>query len=69
MVRQGYNRRDFLVAIGAAFFLLGSLSLPSAFAGDSKQIVLFIGIDDRNDWIGCLAGNPDVRTPNTTAEE
>jgi arylsulfatase A-like enzyme len=26
--------------------------------------VLFIAIDDLNDWIGCLGGHPDVRTPN-----
>ncbi len=26
--------------------------------------VLFIGIDDLNDWIGCMGGNPDVKTPN-----
>jgi arylsulfatase A-like enzyme len=26
--------------------------------------VLFIGIDDLNDWIGCLGGHPGARTPN-----
>ena len=26
--------------------------------------VLFIAIDDLNDWIGCFGGNPQVRTPN-----
>ena len=26
--------------------------------------VLFIAIDDLNDWIGCLGGHPQVRTPN-----
>jgi arylsulfatase A-like enzyme len=26
--------------------------------------VLFIGIDDQNDWIGCLGGNPQAITPN-----
>ena len=64
MVRQGYNRRDFLVAMGAAFLLLGSVFRSHAFAVDSPQNVLFIGIDDLNDWIGCLGGNPDVKTPN-----
>jgi arylsulfatase A-like enzyme len=26
--------------------------------------VLFISIDDLNDWVGCLKGHPQVRTPN-----
>jgi len=26
--------------------------------------VLFIAVDDLNDWIGCLGGHPDAKTPN-----
>jgi arylsulfatase A-like enzyme len=26
--------------------------------------VLFFAVDDLNDWIGCLGGNPDCRSPN-----
>jgi arylsulfatase A-like enzyme len=26
--------------------------------------ILFIAIDDQNDWIGCLGGHPQVKTPN-----
>jgi len=26
--------------------------------------VLFIAVDDLNDWVGCLGGNPDTKTPN-----
>jgi len=30
----------------------------------NKPNVLFIAIDDLNDWSGCLGGHPDVKTPN-----
>jgi arylsulfatase A-like enzyme len=36
-----------------------SASLPAA-----KPNVIFIAIDDLNDWIGCLGGHPQARTPN-----
>lgn len=30
----------------------------------AKPNILFIAIDDQNDWIGCLGGHPQVKTPN-----
>jgi arylsulfatase A-like enzyme len=33
-------------------------------AGTTKPNVLFIAIDDLNDWVGCLQGHPQVKTPN-----
>ncbi|MBI5774482.1 MAG: sulfatase [Verrucomicrobia bacterium] len=30
----------------------------------TKLNVLFIAIDDLNDWIGCLGGHPQAKTPN-----
>ena len=30
----------------------------------SRPNVLFIAVDDLNDWIGCLAGHPQTVTPN-----
>ncbi len=36
--------------------------------GDEPQVpkpnVLFIAIDDLNDWVGCLGGHPQAKTPN-----
>ncbi len=29
-----------------------------------KPNVLFIAIDDLNDWVGCLGGHPQAKTPN-----
>ncbi len=33
-------------------------------AGEKPPNVLFIAIDDLNDWIGCLGGHPQTVTPN-----
>ena len=30
----------------------------------AKPNILFIAMDDLNDWIGCLGGHPQARTPN-----
>jgi arylsulfatase A-like enzyme len=53
------SRREFLAGLGASALPLG--------AAQSKPNVLFIAIDDLNDWIGCLGGHPDVKTPNLDA--
>ena len=43
----------------------GGLMLPAPAAGaQTRPNVLFIAIDDLNDWVGCLAGHPQVKTPN-----
>lgn len=33
---------------------------------DSRPNVLFIIVDDMNDWVGCLGGHPQVKTPPNT---
>lgn len=33
-------------------------------AAAEKPNILFIAIDDQNDWIGCLNGHPQVQTPH-----
>src|SRR5687767_6737680 len=40
------------------------LFLLTAQAAQQKPNVLFIAIDDQNDWIGALGGHPMVKTPN-----
>lgn len=44
--------------------LLIGLVLLVAPQAQEKPNVLFIAVDDLNDWIGCLGGHPDVKTPN-----
>ena len=40
-------------------FLAGSLAF-----GADKPNILFVAIDDQNDWFGCLGGHPQVKTPH-----
>ncbi|MEC9081773.1 MAG: sulfatase [Verrucomicrobiota bacterium] len=45
--------------------LLAALVFSAAnFAAEKKPNVLFIAIDDQNDWIGYLGGHPMVKTPH-----
>jgi arylsulfatase A-like enzyme len=65
--RSGYNTKtlSFLTFMISGFLFNSS----SVLMAQNKQVnnqpnVLFIAIDDLNDWIGCLGGHPDVKTPN-----
>ncbi len=46
--------------------LTPSVLTPCALA-DQKRNVLFIAIDDLNDWVGCYGGHPQVQTPHIDA--
>src|SRR6476620_12075149 len=48
-----------------AVFLLLAAAFPITAA--DKPNVLFIAIDDLNDWVGCLRGHPQVKTPHIDA--
>lgn len=62
-----YTRRNFLRTVG-----LGVAGLTFTGCGGSlmrrgsadRPNILFIAVDDLNDWIGCLGGHPQVKTPN-----
>jgi len=70
MVSRMMNRRAFLKGVGlgvcstAVSRGFGGLPLLAAGAGRRRPNVLFIAIDDLNDWVGCLGGHPDTKTPN-----
>ena len=61
--RRCLTRRDFMRTACA-----GAAALPfvpdRADAALDRPNVLFIAIDDLNDWTGCLGGHPQARTPN-----
>lgn len=48
--------------------LFSIFSLPfaiiPALVASEKPNVVFIAIDDLNDWVGCMGGHPQVKTPN-----
>jgi len=60
---MGLTRRDFLYAlsIGAVGSTLGSCRQPKRI---ERPNVLFIAIDDLNDWSTVLGGHPQAITPN-----
>ena len=62
---QLMDRREFikLAAVGSASMAFPGFAFSMERTKD-KPNVLFIAIDDLNDWIGCLGGHPDVKTPD-----
>src|SRR5689334_17210401 len=60
------QRRRTLTTLGLT--LLSALGfVPPGWAQDKPARppnVLFIAIDDLNDWVGCLGGHPQVKTPH-----
>ena len=44
--------------------LLAVLFCVGAAHAQSRPNVLFIAMDDLNDWVGCLGGHPQAKTPN-----
>lgn len=48
------------LAVAACLFAMSSLHAQTK----SHPNVLFIAVDDLNDWIGCMKGHPQARTPN-----
>jgi len=65
-----YNRRKFMKNVGVG---LASLAVPSCRrqsetktmeAAIKQANVLFISVDDLNDWIEPLGGHPQAKTPN-----
>lgn len=59
------DRTDIMKNILA--FLCFILLLCPSHAGDRSPNVLFIAVDDLNDWVGCLEGHPQAKTPNIDA--
>jgi arylsulfatase A-like enzyme len=47
-----------------ALFVFPLVCKVTADEAAHKPNILFISVDDLNDWVGCLGGNPQTKTPN-----
>ena len=54
---------DFFRFLFIAFFSI-LIGCDSPKAEEEKPNILFIAIDDLNDWVGYLGGHPQAKTPN-----
>lgn len=59
-VTSGTRARGYL----AALLLVLAAFPPFAVTAQDRPDVLFIAVDDLNDWVGPLGGHPQTRTPN-----
>ena len=57
------HRRKFLLLSVASFLTTYGLNACQR-ESSTKPNVLFISIDDLNDWVGVLGGHPQAKTPN-----
>ena len=63
--RLSISARRFLASfLASAALLLAVLPMDLSAAQKDKPNILYITIDDLNDWIGCLDGHPQIKTPN-----
>ena len=59
------NRREFLKTLGlTAASFSGLATATAATSARRPPNLLFIALDDLNDWVGCLGGHPQVKTPH-----
>lgn len=56
--------RQLITATGTACSLLALQGCNSLESRPERPNVLFIGIDDLNDWLGCYGGHPQAISPN-----
>lgn len=55
--------RNYFLSI-PIIFLIALFAVSCSEKAPVKPNILFIAIDDLNDWVGCLNGHPQTKTPN-----
>ncbi len=66
-LQTGLNQRKMRCRSASAWAIIFALAIcafPSSAGDDSRPNILFITMDDLNDWIGCLGGHEQAVTPN-----
>ena len=55
--------------LACGWLLLGAVVTHAAEEAKpaARPNVLFIAVDDLNDWVGCLGGHPQAQTPSIDA--
>ncbi len=65
MKTRTWSRREIIKTLGAGTAAVGVPAWLTRCSPQSKRPnVLFIAVDDLNDWVNCLGGRPGVQTPN-----
>jgi arylsulfatase A-like enzyme len=54
----------FRTSLGLSIVLLSGLLAAASPQNPAKMNVIFIAVDDLNDWVGVMGGNPQAKTPN-----
>ncbi len=64
-MKTGFPMRGCQLGLLVGCLLAGCMqgSHAADVSDGSKPNIVFIAIDDLNDWIGCLGGHPDAKTP------
>ncbi len=57
-------KKSIVLLLGLVCILFGHGNRAAADSPPPRVNVLFIVIDDLNDWVGCLGGHPQAKTPN-----
>ena len=66
LARDGLLFQDFMV-MRLVFTILVFWLLALESPARQQPNILFIAVDDLNDWVGCLGGHPQARTPHIDA--
>ena len=62
LMQRGVLMRAVLILVGLLIVDVNCLAGPAE--STVRPNILFIAIDDQNDWIGCLNGHPQIQTPH-----
>src|SRR5689334_21741347 len=59
-----HKQTSFRALVGIGLLVAAIEFCSAAPASERYPNVLFIAVDDLNDWVGCLGGHPQAKTPN-----